>query len=629
MHLIAYILLGLFLKYSLLFIIFIILKNYIHHYLSAFLYSYIIVDLLIYLILLLLSIGNNLTKINLITSLIIFFLLLLTYLIFLNHRGSFNFRNLQSILPSIIEFICNWGNILAITIFLLLFFRSLYFYDATDDGLAYELPRLSLFAQNHSLFTFYHTQTINIFSNEWLGELNALYYLIISNIDQSTSFGNAENWLLVYLIFYWSLDIYGYTANNKSIYAIFLCTFPIVLGLAMTNKTDLIAIGTMVFTTACLYRYYKKNDKYSFLIAIISLGLIAGSKISLVPTAGLLFICILYNEIVIDKKFFTKLLIGLLTYGISCSRYIINLVQYGNPFQRALSEKLFFSINSLIENAHNLIISPFEIINIIHNIGSPPNIWILNKKFGYGWPIFIFFLLLIVIFGIRYQTKYKTITNMLHSKQIKYILFPIMLSSIIFMTSTQWYDWSFRYYVPWLLAIFTPILSFMLAFYKKYSLFNNKIPIVIFISIFTLITIILNLTFSFRIREAVPSNITTAINANQLQRKLAFQNYHYDELKKIPNLLNILKAPGNILILDTFASPIYQFMGDNHCLKTDLVSSDNELLNIYNKKNYNLIIIATLNYDSIKYQDIEKQLFTENYSEYITSFGAIFIPRST
>jgi hypothetical protein len=621
MHLVLSLGLGILLKV----ILFISLYRLLSHYFIDKLYRFIVAYIIMYVamigLMLILSLFSGLRKEYLILS----FLCISIITFCINRLYKSEIMPNKEYFNNIFHNAYIYSIIFVFIVFILLSIRSIYYFDTTYDGLAYELPRLSIFAQHQSLFVNYHTQTINIFSNEWIGELNSLYYLLISGSDQSTSFGNVEIWLFINLLFLWILSVFCNRKKYLGIIALLLSTLPVVLGLAMTVKTDLIAIGMLPFAVTNLFLYYQTQTNENLCISIIAIGMTAASKISLVPAAGLLLLGLLYYYIkYVKEKTIIPIIYGGTGFVIICSRYIINYIQYGNLFQRALNEKLTFSINNIINGINGILTAFTEISSIYRTIGVYSNNWVLNKKIGYAGPVLILIIIIYIYIIIININKRKLIT-FLKSEYTYILIIPLIVSATILLYSTIWYNWSFRYYAPWIICLIIGMISFAINNInydnsnKWHKYFGRIVKTIV------ILTILINTAYCFRIGDELPTNLFIARSRSQIERKLAFTYDKYEEINKIPGLLELLNKPGNGLILNEFSTLIYQFMGRDHCFYTDLVYSSKELDYQLEKKDYSIIVIASYNYQQYNYKDIEKKIIAKGYKLYINSQGAIFI----
>jgi hypothetical protein len=263
--------------------------------------------------------------------------------------------------------------IVTISLFCILFvalaIRPFFYLDTTDDALIQGMTKLAFIEQHQTLFVHYDSLTINTFSNEWLGELNGLFYMLIIGNESGALFGNAEMFLFIAVAALYCVRAFGY--QGKYAYPIaFVCvTLPVITGLTMTIKTDLSSIILLPLSVAFLLQYYRSESPNALFASILAIGAAASSKISSLPGAGLLLLAlILFYFFKAKKKPVLPVIAGAVMAAILCNRYVLNLVQYHNPFQRALNEKMQFSIgnfkNSLVGLNHLLHGSDFSLLKI-------------------------------------------------------------------------------------------------------------------------------------------------------------------------------------------------------------------------------------------------------------------------
>ena len=189
---------------------------------------------------------------------------------------AFSWARIANALPLLIVFV----------LFALLTARSLYYYDTTDDAMIQGLPKVAFIIQHLSLFVSYDTTVINTFSNEWLGEMNSVYYMAMTHKDIATSFANVEIWTVLAMFFAAAYQQFHPQKKTNWPVAVAVSCSAVAIGIAMTIKTDLFAMALLPFAMASLYQYYQNESDWNLFAAIVALGAAAGAKIAILPAAG-------------------------------------------------------------------------------------------------------------------------------------------------------------------------------------------------------------------------------------------------------------------------------------------------------------------------------------------------------
>ena len=143
--------------------------------------------------------------------------------------------------------------------------------------------------------------------------------------------------------------------------------------------------------------------------------------------------------------------------------------------------------------------------------------------------------------------------------------------------------------------------------------------------LFLLVCTCLNSLQAFRPGQAIPVEASELKEMTKTQKKLLYSSVpKYDDFSQIAGLNNILENGGTGLVLDEFSIAFYQFFGDNHCVFIDLAKYQGQLIQNYNK--YDFVAIASANYNSTKYLNLESILKANGYAKYTGSYGAVFLP---
>ena len=497
-------------------------------------------------------------------------------------------------------------------LFLALCVRPLFYYDTTEDALIQGMTKLAFFQQHESLFTKYDSLTINTFSNEWLGELNGLYYLVFTGKDMAIAYGNIEIYLFLAVVFVYLIGIYGYRGKHTFAYAFLACTLPVVTGIAMTIKTDLIAIALLPLAVGFLMEYYKSESPELLFVAIVSLGAAAGAKIAVLPAAGLLLIAlILYYFKNAKKRPVFPVIFGGFWFAVFCSRYIVNLVQYGNPFQRIASEKATFSLVHLWKSMVGIAGEFNEIPELLNTLPKYSSWnWVVNKGVGYAGYILIFVFLITIL-----KIKKK------HDIQFyKYIAMPIIGGLFFFMMSTEWQRWSFRYVAPYV------IVALFLCIGKSGDMELRYCKLTNFFACIIILASTMNAVSAFRWGQAFPYTISESYGMTSTEKKLKCSTTaQYQDLVSIDEVMQIFTSGGTGLVFDSYSYPYYQFFGDDHCVWIDLAYDEDKLIEQAYDKDYDFYVIATTKEDTVNYKKAKAFFCQNGCNMYETSNGLIFV----
>lgn len=465
---------------------------------------------------------------------------------------------------SLLEWIMCFG---AMLVCIYVMFHNSFFFDGTWDAHTYGMPRIELFTQKETLFVNMRSQALNIFCNEWNGELNGIFYRIMSETNQGIFWGNAENFFYGTIIVWWFCKKIGINNLGRHLGVLFYCGMPVVVFMAMTLKGDFLAIIFFLTSVAWLYDYFNTKSSFSLCILIVSLGLLTGSKISMVPFAGLCAISVLFDWITTVrnvasfwtnlKKISRALVVGIGAALISCFRYILNFIYYGNFFQRV--ETVDISVEHLKISAIELIKTMLLPDNIFSQFG---NVNALNQDLGI---VGIFFVLL--MFPCALTGTVVCIKNIKKKNYtILFILFPIIGSLVFFMTSTYWFPWSFRYYAPWVCLAFFVILLSLQRIVEKSSEIIKKIVYTICIWI-GIVSVYSTISLSTQFGEVTQGSWKEALNRTPIEREYAFHPYlleSYDGSEDVYDFFEEIKSGKKVLICNAIDSAVSYLFGENN-----------------------------------------------------------------
>lgn len=600
---------GLVLKCALIGSIYLLTRHYYRSRLESFVIAWLGMFGVQNLIMCILSFGNHLNAVGLVTGMCICIIIFLLFTYKYREKEIVSCQRTVSL---------NKEAVLIIILFGVLFFglcmRPLFYYDTTEDALVQGMAKLAFFQQHESLFVKYDTLTINTFSNEWLGELNGLYYLIFTGKDMAATYGNVEIYLFVSIVFLYVIGIYGYHGKHTFAYAFLACTLPVVTGVSMTIKTDLIAIALLPLAVAFLMEYYQNESSELLFAAITALGATAGAKIAVLPAAGLLLIAlVIYYLKKAEKHPVFPVIFGAFWFVVFCSRYVINLVQYGNPFQRIESEKATFSFWHLWGSIIGIVGEFNEIPELLATLPKYSSWnWVVNKGTGYAGYILAFIFLITLFLAIKQKVQ--------RTSLFCYVALPILGGITFFMLSTVWQRWSFRYVAPYIMILYFFCIG------KSAKLEDRFCKSVTFFSCIIILASTMNAISAFRWGQAFPYTINESYNMSSTEKKMWCSSAaQYKDLIDIPELMEIFSNGGTGLVFDTYSYPYYQFFGDDHCVWIDLAYDEECLIQQAEDRDYDFYVIATTKEDTVNYRNA-KLFFSQNgCTMHETSNGLIFV----
>ncbi|HHF0527478.1 TPA: hypothetical protein ACTTVN_000279 [Legionella anisa] len=489
----------------------------------------------------------------------------------------------------------------AVTIFLILTYRSLYYYDNTWDAITYGLTRIEFYAHYHTLFVSQPTQAINIFSNEWNGELNSLFYLLCVGNEQASSFGNVEIWLLSFLGYSWLSGLFGIPARFRFFSGLLLTSTPVILGLTATIKGDLLAVTCFAiglgFTFRALAKEDSQNNSLNLLFAYASFGLAMGAKIIVLPFVGLTLSLLFFIVIFLPNKKSNWLIFlgGIFLFGIANSRYFLNYFVFGDFFKHLESPAPSF--NNIIGNLNGIIKSGSSISFLF----SPPKKYYV-LKYGLGFlavPIALWFIYSLWLKSTRIETPKK-----LHLQNYRYwiVIFFMGIGFSYLLINLPWRPWSFRYFAPYLLVLVTFIIAWPFRF-KTSNYHRNRLLVIC-----TVVIIMANCIFTFlQAGEMFPVPYTTAKNQSEMERKVALHPALWTNLNnnlKEANLANMHHS--NILLFNKIGSAVLPFFGEKHQNNIELVDSLRSFIEKASAKKYSLAVITISTRQFIKEFDTVK-----------------------
>lgn len=445
--------------------------------------------------------------------------------------------------------------------------RSFVYFDTTYDATTYGMPRIFIFSTSGSLFVNMNTLAKNIFVNEWNGELNAVFYRIISGNNMSIPFANIEIYFYA-MISYWLLARELFKERKMCICLPWIIMFlPVIVFLAFTCKGDLLAMVSFPLFLLLLFLFWEeqrreKTDNYVLLAGVIMMGAIAsGARITIIPAVGLIMIIMLYFFIK-EKDVKTikyTVYVSMFSYLIGWGRYILNLLYYGNPFERVevSNEALSPAITRFIETTKAYIYDMFWGESIFIHEGT---MWALSADAGIIGCVVLFVSVIFIIYLILRLMK-KGLMNK-YRKELGAIV--VIICTMLFMLcSLDYYPWSFRYFAPYFLCT---IIGFI---YILNYVRNKKIVVICWNFIFVLGIISAYSTISLAgLQGEVTGDASwkNMLEKEEICKRYAFQDwliYNSIEENDIGDFYSDIKENKKILVCNNIDQSISWCWGDN------------------------------------------------------------------
>ncbi len=445
-----------------------------------------------------------------------------------------------------------------IIVFVYYCWHSFYFYDTSADAFSYGLTRIQFYAHYHTLFVHQPTISLNIFSNEWNGELSALYYVLAVSDLQAATFANAEIWLLLSLSFCYVAELFGVPARYRVLFGFAFASAPVFLGLAMLVKGDLLSIAAFLIGIGFVLRFLiSKDDPFLFAAAVVALSISDGAKISLLISV-VLFITVIFWQFVLSthvsiRARIISCLLALFAILIDNSRYVINLFVYHNPFKHI--EETEFSLRNIFSNLTHIISSTVDLLHA--KLPFPDFFLVISPGFLWLLPIIVGSLVMIFFNMFKeksFQPLRVNIFKKLTTRQQVFLASAFFIGFIVFSASGEWRVYSYRYYASWvtfLLVILTVISS-------KYW---RKINITLFFSIWIFFAVWNYLTAFVPYGEQLSVPYYALIQKSG-QERMMINIPHYGE--EIGKFADSVPADANILVLNGYGKIVSPFFGTHY-----------------------------------------------------------------
>lgn len=472
--------------------------------------------------------------------------------------------------------------------------RAFVYCDSTPDANAYGMPRIYLLSTSGSLYVHMKNLAKNIFVNEWNGELNAVFYRVISGNNISISFANIEIYFYAILSF-WACGREIFKEKRYSIYLAYCVMFlPVVVFLAFTCKGDLLAMLSFpLFVILCFF-YWKdgrrnEEDNRLLLGVVVTGAISSGARITLIPAIGLIMIIFL-SDLLIHKRIQSCrkcLLWSFVAYAIGWARYILNILYYGNPFER-----VDVSNETLAPNVNRFLMTSAKYIeDILHgeNIFTHEGVmYALSADAGIMGGIILISACAAIVY-IIYRLIYKKELIKKYWKELSVIMI-VMSVQLFMLCSLDYYPWSFRYFAPFFLCITVGVI-YLLNYIR-----NNKIVSICWGMILAFGTISAYSTINMATLEGevTGDSWNNMLKKEEINKRYAFHEWlieHPEGESDISDFYDDIRTNKKVLVCTNIDQIISWCWGDNASNKVTLCEPQ-EFQEYYEQEEWDAVVVG-------------------------------------
>jgi hypothetical protein len=341
--------------------------------------------------------------------------------------------------------------------------RSALFFDSTSDGQTYGLPRLILWLHAKSVFIHMDTPQINLFTNEWIAELNMVAYALWSGDYLGFNFGNLELLAVFIATVYWIARLLGIPGVIALVMAVAFVSTPAVIGLATVMKGDLLACVALCIAFGWLLRIKRgEQQPVAFSFLLLSLGLAVSAKISTALVAVLFGVWAVAG---VDLKSFRQtyrswwsvFVVATLATTVLLSRFWTNWWVYGNPVKRVKGEEAAFALQNVVGNADIALRQcfPWKVL------WDDSEAWALIASMG----MTVWFLLALVatslVFSVmkraragrKTDARRRAWSGCINTGWLVLFALAVVIVTAVAMAMTPPHPWTFRYFLPAVLVV--------------------------------------------------------------------------------------------------------------------------------------------------------------------------------
>jgi hypothetical protein len=528
-------------------------------------------------VMLALSVISELTP-NVFRSMVLLSLLLLSLAMYL-HDIRFRSFTAMRFLPSI-----NPASIFALIsmfcCFAAVFVHGVYFYDTTDDALYYGLSRIAYWYQHHSLLAFDQTDAVHLFAFEWNGELNGLFYFLLTGSDRSISLGNLEFLIVLALALIFLLKSFSVDGTSSLAIAFLFLLVPASFVLSMTVKGDLAAeLGSLLGLAWTIRSLSQEKQRAASLWSITAFSWAAGAKITALP---LCFPLILLHSVMLLRArvgvTFWATAAGFV--GLNLARKLINVLQFGSLLSDlSASERPVLTVDHFLTNARGLLSSLF------YRGVEPNQYFALFHDFGFIGIISVAMAIAALAQAQAWPIPFAR-NNALRSA----IVLVIFFGSLIFvMAGLPWFTWSSRYFLPWVIPAL--LIPFTVVFAGPDASAGSRREMA---QVGLVLLGLLHFYVVFRPSEITPgislrAAFSRALVSTDMERKLAARASNIEIFSKYLTPANG-RRPLRILVLTGPGTILFPLWGNNAHNTVEFAASDELLKQAMAKRLYDLVV---------------------------------------
>lgn len=335
--------------------------------------------------------------------------------------------------------------------------RSAFLFDMTWDGQTYGLPRLILWMQAKSVLIHMDAPQINLFTNEWIAEINMLTYAVWCGDYLGWNFGNLELLLLFVVSVFWIVRRLGVSDSLAFVVAVLLMTTPAIIGLSTAAKGDLLACVALCIGFGWLLEIRRNAQPHlAFCFLTVALSLALSAKISTALLSILLFLWAVasLNRTTIRsarRSWLAATVVAVMASLVLLSRFWVNWWVYGDPIKRVDGESAAFLAQNALGNLQIALNQLFP----WGGLWDGTEAWALSGNMGLSvWILLILAALAgLVRFFIRRDAAVPRTAGVRIASPSWLALFvsTVALLTVLTMGLGVPQMWTFRYFLPGLL----------------------------------------------------------------------------------------------------------------------------------------------------------------------------------
>ena len=341
-----------------------------------------------------------------------------------------------------------------------LWLRAALFFDSTWDGQTYGLPRLIFWLHAKSVFIHMDTPQNNLFTNEWISELNMVAYALWCGDYLGFNFGNLEILIVFVGAIYWTARLLEIPETIALSVAAILVSAPAIVGLATVMKGDLLACAALCLAFAWLLQIKRgEQQQAAFFFLLLSLALAVSAKIS----TGLFAILFgIWGIAALDLKggrdtygsWLRVLALSILPVLLLLSRFWTNWLVYGNPVERVEGEKVVYALRNIAGNAEIALnqIFPWKVL------WDDSEAWALTASMGLAVWLLLALAVLSLTLPLPEKSRRGTGTQdqLLPSSIVSgwraMFVLSVLLTTSFCMGLGEPQPWTLRYFLPGILV---------------------------------------------------------------------------------------------------------------------------------------------------------------------------------